>query len=90
MQKISSELIKVGIVDDNKSTVSSLQEVLSYAPKIKVVLTAKSGDDLFEKLKLADTEGLPDIIITDVNMPGMSGIEVVRQGKALYLSLIHI
>ena len=87
MQKISSELIKVGIVDDNKSTVSSLQEVLSYAPKIKVVLTAKSGDDLFEKLKFTDTEGLPDIIITDVNMPGMSGIEVVRQGKALYPSI---
>ncbi len=84
MQKTIPDVIKVGIVDDNKATVSSLTEVFSYSSKIRVVLTARSGHELLEKLKLANSENIPDIMITDVNMPGMSGIEMVKHGKALY------
>lgn len=87
MQNATAPTIRVGIVDDNKATVSSLREVLSYAHKIRVVLTARSGSELFEVLKMSSPDSMPDIIITDVNMPGMSGIEVVRQGKALYPSI---
>ena len=84
MPHITKASIRVGIVDDHKATVASLREVLSYAQKIEVVLTAKSGTELFELLKKSNPDNMPDIVITDVNMPGMSGIEVVRLGKALY------
>lgn len=77
-------MVRVGIVDDQKATISSLSAIFRYSKKISVPITAQSGNELFAKLKQARPEDLPEIIITDVNMPGMSGIEVVRHGKALY------
>lgn len=84
MQKAGTHLIKVAIVDDNKSTVASLNEFLSYSPKTRVVFTARSGQEFLEKMKSITTDDFPDVVIMDVNMPGLSGIEVVRHGKAVY------
>lgn len=87
MQKAGTHLIKVAIVDDNKSTVASLNEFLSYSPKTRVIFTARSGQEFLEKIKSVDTDDFPDVVIMDVNMPGLSGIEVVRHGKAIYPSI---
>ena len=87
VQKPETHLIKVAIVDDNKITVSSLKECLSYSPKTHVVFTAKSGPEFLEKIKSVPSSEIPDVVIMDVNMPGMNGIEVVRHGKALYPSI---
>ena len=87
MQKAGTHLIRVAIVDDNKSTVASLNEFLSYSPKTRVVFTSKSGHEFLEKIKSISAEDFPDVVIMDVNMPGLSGIEVVRHGKAIYPSI---
>ena len=76
--------LRLGIVDDQKATIHSLEEVFRYSKKVDVTLTARSGHDLLLRLKQTDADHLPQIILTDVNMPGINGIEVVRQGKALY------
>ena len=41
------------------------------------VETAKNGELALEKFKAAQ----PDLVILDINMPGMNGIEVLRQMK---------
>lgn len=87
MQTAGTHLIKVAIVDDNKSTVASLNEFLSYSSKTRVVFTARSGQEFLEKIKSVAADDFPDVVIMDVNMPGLSGIEVVRHGKAVYPSL---
>ena len=84
MVKADNHLIRVAIVDDNKSTVSSLKEYLSYTAKMNVVLTARSAHEFLEKMKLIPAESMPDVVIMDVNMPGMTGIEAVSIGKMLY------
>jgi DNA-binding NarL/FixJ family response regulator len=81
---IAEDRLRLGIVDDQKATISSLSSIFSYSKKIDVTLTARSGQELFGKLKETRHEDLPHIIITDVNMPGMSGIDVVRHGKAIF------
>jgi len=65
------------VVDDE----DSIRKILSIALKEKGynVITAKDGHegiDIFKKNK-------PEIVITDVKMPGMSGIEVTKKIKKL-------
>ncbi|MCD8183187.1 MAG: response regulator [Bacteroides sp.] len=61
------------IIDDNTEILTLLQETLS---EYKVV-TATSGEDGLELLK----KEYPDLIITDVMMPGTDGIELTKQIK---------
>ncbi len=63
---------KLLIVDDEKEICSMLKEYFSMLGYL--VYAAGSGQ---EALDLLDTE--PDLILLDVNMPGMDGLEVCRQ-----------
>src|SRR2546421_12442428 len=69
-----SEPIKVLIVDDIASTLDNLQKLLSFEPDIQVVGTAKDGKQGIEQAqKLA-----PDLVLMDVNMPIMDGIQATE------------
>src|SRR2546427_59695 len=69
-----SEPIKVLIVDDIASTLDNLQKLLSFEPDIQVVGTAKNGKEGIEQAqKLA-----PDLVLMDVNMPIMDGIQATE------------
>src|ERR1700737_1105606 len=69
-----AELIKVLIVDDIASTLDNLQKLLSFEPDIQVVATAANGKDGVEQAKKL----VPDIILMDVNMPIMDGIQATE------------
>ncbi len=83
-QEVKSKKIRVAVVDDNKSTALSLQEVLTFSASARPVFIARSGIEFLEKMKACSAADFPDVVIMDVNMPGMNGIEAVRQGKSLY------
>src|SRR2546428_6903574 len=69
-----SGLIKVLIVDGIASTLDNLQKLLSFEPDIQVVGTAKNGKEGIEPAqKLA-----PDLVLMDVNMPIMDGIQATE------------
>ena len=61
------------IIDDNTEILTLLRETLSEYK----VITATSGEEGLEMLK----KGYPDLIITDVMMPGSDGIELTKQIK---------
>src|ERR1700682_810843 len=69
-----SEQIKVLIVDDIPSTLDNLQKLLSFEPDIQVVGTAVNGKEGVEQAKKL----APDIILMDVNMPIMDGIQATE------------
>ena len=69
-----SELIKVLIVDDIPSTLDNLQKLLSFEPDIQVVATAVNGKVGVEQAKKV----APDIVLMDVNMPIMDGIQATE------------
>lgn len=68
---------RVLLVDDEKEFVETLSERLSL--RNYDVTTSLSGDDAVEKVK----NHLFDVIILDVLMPGMSGIETLREIKKI-------
>ena len=60
------------IVDDEEVALSLFQEILEEEGY--QTLTAKSGDEALQRAAL----NLPDVIIMDVMMPGMSGFETAK------------
>ncbi len=73
-----SEAIKILLVDDEKSFVQSLAERLHM--RNLGTNAAYDGHQAFEMLK----EGIPDVMILDLRMPGIDGIEVLRRVKEQY------
>jgi pilus assembly protein CpaE len=69
-----SEPIKVLIVDDIPSTLDNLQKLLSFEPDIQVVGTAVNGKEGVDQAKKL----APDIVLMDVNMPIMDGIQATE------------
>jgi pilus assembly protein CpaE len=71
---MSDGLIKVLIVDDIPSTLDNLQKLLSFEPDIQVVGTATNGKEAIDLSK----KNAPDIVLMDVNMPIMDGIQATE------------
>src|SRR6266571_1200451 len=69
-----SEPINVLIVDDIPRTLDNLQKLLSFEPDIQVVGTATNGKEAIELTKRTS----PDIVLMDVNMPIMDGIQATE------------
>lgn len=65
--------ILVGIVDDNVALLEQLKENIIAAGNIDVCLTATNGQDALEQL--ASIPRMPEVILMDIEMPVMNGIE---------------
>ena len=79
---------KVLIVDDEQETLDFIRECL---PSDKYVfLCARSGEEALDLIK----KTAPDVVLTDLRMPGMGGIELIRRirqdgvGKLLTIIVI--
>jgi len=79
------DIITIALVDDDGLIVSLLQDFLGNQEDIKVCYTADSGEMLMEKI--AKESALPDIMILDLNMKGITGVEVTEFLKQNYPSI---
>ena len=65
---------KILVVDDEPFNLEIMQEILEEDYEVSYVKSGAECMDLVEKL-------MPDVVLLDVNMPGMSGYEVCQQIK---------
>ncbi len=68
-------MIKIILADDHQIVRHGLRNLLELEPDMKVVAEAENGR---AALQLAG-ELAPDIVIMDISMPGLNGIEATRQ-----------
>ena len=73
--------LKVGIVDDKTYLRQSLAEKINQSSKAQVVLLAENGEDFIKKLKALPQQDRPGIVLMDIEMPVMNGIEAVCLAK---------
>jgi DNA-binding NarL/FixJ family response regulator len=69
--------IRVAIVEDNRGTRESLTELLTRAPALRFINAHPSGEEALAQIP-ADA---PDVVLMDINLPRMNGIECVAQLK---------
>lgn len=73
--------LKIAIVDDNSFLISAIKEKLSFFDDILVKHTAFNGGELLTKLE--EDHNL-DVILMDVEMPVLNGIETTQMVKQKY------
>ncbi|TCD05847.1 response regulator transcription factor [Pedobacter frigidisoli] len=76
------------LIDDDPAAIIQLTECISNYPNLNLVRAFT--DPIKARKYLIELEEPIDILFTDVEMPGMSGIDLVREIKGKYRSLILV
>jgi NarL family two-component system response regulator LiaR len=74
-----TEHIRVGLIDDHAVVRQGLRAFLAAQPDLLVVGEAASGE---EALELVAAQ-VPDVVLLDLVMPGMDGVETLRRLKQI-------
>jgi two-component system, NarL family, invasion response regulator UvrY len=69
--------VKVLVVDDQAPFRSAAKRVVGMTPGFDVIGEAKSGEEAVEMAESLE----PDLVLMDINLPGINGIEAVRRIK---------
>ncbi len=72
------EKIKIFIVDDHEIFRNGLKLVFSKNQEIDIVGEAESGEDFLQKMELVEF----DVVLMDIKMPGINGIETTKRAIA--------
>jgi len=73
--------VKLAIVEDARNVRRNLEEFFHRCSEISEVWSAGSMEEFFEKIK---TQELPDVVLCDIGLPGMNGIEGIKKIKDRY------
>lgn len=79
----SNRRIRILIADDSPTALLAVCSYLELEPNLEVVGTATDGLDLLHKAK----EYRPDLVLTDLSMPEISGIEATKELRRLFPEL---
>lgn len=78
--------ISVLVADDSEDTRELIKRLIELSDKLTLFGEGRSGTEVLELLK----NGLPDIVLMDINMPGLNGLETTERISRLYPNLLVI
>ncbi|MBO0323539.1 response regulator transcription factor [Muricauda sp. CAU 1633] len=73
-------MIRLAIAEDHQSLIDGLTLLLKYEEGIQIVGTANDGDALLQLVKRKE----PNVVVTDIRMPKMDGIQATKIIKKEY------
>jgi len=68
-------MIRVLLAEDQAMVLGALSALLSLEPDIEVVGTARDGESAWRELQRLR----PDVLVTDIEMPGLTGLELAQR-----------
>ena len=70
-------MLKIALIDDEKIVLRGIAALMKKEPGFELVGTAENGIDGLQMI----LETKPDIVMTDIRMPGMSGLEMIKKSE---------
>jgi DNA-binding NarL/FixJ family response regulator len=83
-------MINITIVDDKNLQRESLASKLSFYNNIKILFQATNGKDFLDKMEIYSQQQLPNIVLMDIDMPIMNGIQAVEIAKVKYPDVLFL
>lgn len=80
----------IAIVDDSFQIIAALKEELTASDEVEIILLARNGEDFLHQLKALSPAMHPQLVLMDIDMPIMNGIETVRKCSVLYEPIKYI
>jgi DNA-binding NarL/FixJ family response regulator len=77
-------MISIAIVDDKQIVRTMVKEKLYQAADLRVDFEANDGKQFLEKMKGIEVDRLPGVVLMDIEMPDMDGIQAIAVGAILY------
>ncbi|GMV78446.1 MAG: DNA-binding response regulator [Chitinophagaceae bacterium] len=77
-------MIRVVVVDDKKINRKTIETNLLNTDEISIVWEAENGKDFLQKMQQLLPVNYPDIVLMDIDMPVMNGIEAITVGTIKY------
>jgi PAS domain S-box-containing protein len=78
MEKLGKESLRIVQADDDQNYRMLTQIFLQRAGYSRPVATFETGTDLVDHYQREGLESPPHVVLLDLNMPGMSGLDVIR------------
>ncbi len=82
--------VKVAFVDDNMVNRNTFTRKIQNFDDLEIVFVAPNGNVCLEQLKELSPEKMPQVLFVDLQMPNMSGIQLIQIAKVLYPALHFI
>jgi two-component system response regulator NreC len=80
-------MIKLIVVEDNPIVLNGIVELIKLQKDMTVIGEAANG---YKALQLLEDGLSPDIVLADLNMPGINGIELTREINKLALTGVKV
>jgi len=74
--------IHIAIVDDKAINRQTVKDKISAYTEVELLLEARNGKDFLEQVKA--TQQVPQVVLMDLEMPELNGIETIRLAAAAY------
>jgi two-component system invasion response regulator UvrY len=72
---MAARMVRVLVVDDSAAFLGAAIEVVSAVPDFQIVGIARSGEDAVRTAAAVE----PDLVLMDIRMPGIGGLEAARE-----------
>lgn len=83
-------MYNIALVDDHPEILEQLSAELKHSGQVSIAFTARNGQDFLAQMKVLPAEKYPKVVIMDIEMPVMTGIEAVRAGAAQFEGVQYI